>query len=249
MSYVFSLLWFPILLSLALGVLVGMTSYGRQPRTDTSWLFGAAIVIAFLFVLAIGEMVPGRTGLWLEGTVLMLMAYLVGCVAGAMWKALQPQPVAALAAAGGGATHAFKAPEPVRPAPAPRAAEPAPAPAAPAPAAPSAPAAAEADTGDKPAGIAGPRNGKADDLKRVRGIGRQNEERLHGLGIWHFDQIAGWTEREVRWVGNYLAFPGRIEREDWVGQAKVLATGGETEFSKRVDRGEVETSQDGPKLH
>ncbi len=105
-------------------------------------------------------------------------------------------------------------------------------------------AAVPVDT-DKPAGLLSPRAGSADDLKRIRGIGKQNETRLHGLGIWHFDQIAAWNTKEVQWVGHFLAFPGRIEREDWVAQAKVLATGAETEFSKRVDKGEVATSSGG----
>ena len=99
-------------------------------------------------------------------------------------------------------------------------------------------------SGRRPAALAGPRGGVADDLKRIRGIGKQNEGRLHALGIWHFDQIAAWVKDEIEWVGSYLAFPGRIEREEWVSQAKVLATGAETEFSKRVARGEVATSQD-----
>ena len=120
-----------------------------------------------------------------------------------------------------------------RPAPVARAAEPA-------------PAAALADEGahegQRPAGFMTPRGGKADDLKRIRGIGRQNEERLNGLGIWHFDQIAGWSHENARWVGSYLAFPGRIDREEWVSQAKVLASGQETEFSRRVEAGEVASS-------
>ncbi len=41
-----------------------------------------------------------------------------------------------------------------------------------------------------------------------------------------------------------MSFPGRIEREDWIAQAKELATGGETEFSKRVDAGQVASSKD-----
>ncbi len=98
--------------------------------------------------------------------------------------------------------------------------------------------------GVKPQGLEAAREGKADDLKRIRGIGPQNEGRLHALGIWHFDQIAGWSADEVQWVGSYLAFPGRIEREDWVGQAKVLAAGADTEFSKRVAKGLVPTSAD-----
>ena len=99
-----------------------------------------------------------------------------------------------------------------------------------------------AHEGSRPPGFVGPRGGKADDLKRIRGIGRQNEERLHGLGIWHFDQIAAWNHDQVRWVGSYLAFPGRIDREEWVSQAKTLAAGHETEFSKRVEAGEVASS-------
>lgn len=98
--------------------------------------------------------------------------------------------------------------------------------------------------GSKPAGLAAPRGGKADDLKRIGGIGRQNEGRLHGLGIWHFSQIAAWSPDEVIWVGSYLAFPGRIEREDWVGQARALAKGEATDFSKRADSGKVATSRD-----
>lgn len=99
----------------------------------------------------------------------------------------------------------------------------------------------DAHSGTRPLGFAAP-EGEPDDLKRIRGIGPQNEGRLHGLGIWHFRQIASWTPDNVEWVGSYLAFPGRIDREEWVQQAKVLAAGAETEFSKRVDAGEVPTS-------
>jgi predicted flap endonuclease-1-like 5' DNA nuclease len=98
--------------------------------------------------------------------------------------------------------------------------------------------------GKRPAGLAAPRGGKADDLKRIRGIGQQNEGRLHGLGIWHFDQISTWNSQESLWVGSYLAFPGRIEREEWIKQAKTLAAGKDTEFSKRVAKGQVATSKD-----
>lgn len=128
-------------------------------------------------------------------------------------------------------------------------------PAAPAPAPTPAPAAAPQATmakvegedliaGQRPEGLATARNNKSDDLKRIRGIGPQNEGRLHGLGIWHFDQIAAWSKENIEWVGSYLAFPGRIDREDWVGQAKILAAGGVTEFATRVDKGEVPTSLD-----
>ena len=108
------------------------------------------------------------------------------------------------------------------------------------------PDAADAEHGgQRPLSLVAPM-GAADDLKRISGIGRQNEARLNALGIWHFSQIAAWTEEHVGWVSSYLAFPGRIEREEWVSQARILATGGETHFSKRVDKGEVPTSSSGP---
>jgi NADH-quinone oxidoreductase subunit E len=95
--------------------------------------------------------------------------------------------------------------------------------------------------GERPKGLEAPR-GDRDGLQRIKGIGKVNEGKLHDLGIFHFEQIAHWTRAEIRWVGTYLAFPGRIDREDWVGQAKILASGGVTEFASRVDRGKVPTS-------
>ena len=92
----------------------------------------------------------------------------------------------------------------------------------------------------KPVAIIAP--AKKDDLKRISGIGRQNEARLNGFGVMNFAQIAGWSKKDEADYGDRLAFPGRIEREEWVKQAKVLAKGGTTEFAKRVDKGEVATS-------
>ncbi|MBB2973551.1 hypothetical protein [Mesorhizobium sp. RMAD-H1] len=97
--------------------------------------------------------------------------------------------------------------------------------------------------GRRPFGMTKPQ-GIADDLKLINGIGRQNEARLHGLGIWHFSQIAAWNRDNIDWIGSYLAFPGRIDREKWVDQARVLANGGTTEFAERVKRGEVASSED-----
>ncbi|MDJ0614143.1 MAG: hypothetical protein QNJ29_10745 [Rhizobiaceae bacterium] len=81
-----------------------------------------------------------------------------------------------------------------------------------------------------------------DDLKRIKGIGPQNEARLNSAGVYSFAEIAQWSADEQRDMGERLAFPGRIEREDWVEQAKILAKGDETEFAKRVDKGEVDSS-------
>jgi predicted flap endonuclease-1-like 5' DNA nuclease len=138
------------------------------------------------------------------------------------------------------------APAPLPPAAAPAVAAPEPAPAT-EPASFAAAAAVPDEAvfpGERPESLPRPSDGAIDDLKRISGIGKQNEARLHGLGIWRFAQIAAWTEDNVRWVSGYLAFRGRIEREKWVEQARVLAAGGETEFSRRADRGEVATSRD-----
>ena len=79
---------------------------------------------------------------------------------------------------------------------------------------------------------ASPREGGADDLKRIRGVGPKLEELLHSLGFYHFDQIAAWGPSEVAWVDSNLeGFNGRATRDEWVEQARLLAAGGETEFS------------------
>jgi len=79
--------------------------------------------------------------------------------------------------------------------------------------------------GERPPMLSAPRNGIPDDLKEISGIGLKIEEKLHELGIFHFDQIANWTPDNIRWVEQYLDFKGRISRENWVGQAKILARG------------------------
>ena len=94
--------------------------------------------------------------------------------------------------------------------------------------------------GSKPEALSGPRGGKADNLKEIKGIGPKLEILCNELGFYHFDQIANWTADEVAWVNANLAgFKGRVTRDTWVEQAKVLAAGGETEFSKRVEDGGV----------
>jgi branched-chain amino acid transport system ATP-binding protein len=71
--------------------------------------------------------------------------------------------------------------------------------------------------------IAAPRGGTPDKLTLIKGIGPVNEKKLHEHGIFHFEQIAAWTEADVKAAEAYLEFDGRIAREDWIGQAKALA--------------------------
>ncbi len=82
-----------------------------------------------------------------------------------------------------------------------------------------------------------------DDLKRIRGIGVLIEKRLNTLGVTGYEHIANWTAADIDRISQSLDFKGRIERENWVEQARILGAGGHTEFSRRVDRGEVESSK------
>jgi len=85
-----------------------------------------------------------------------------------------------------------------------------------------APAPSEGDrAGEPPRRLDAPEDGP-DDLKRINGIGPAIEKTLHELGIFHLRQIAELTPDNVAWLDRHLAFPGRIEREDWIGQAKTL---------------------------
>ena len=81
----------------------------------------------------------------------------------------------------------------------------------------------EIGDGAKPQGLLQAREGETDDLKLISGVGPKLEGTLHGLGIFHFDQIAQWNADNVAWVDDYLSFKGRIDREDWISQAKEMA--------------------------
>ncbi|MEQ8307406.1 MAG: NADH-quinone oxidoreductase subunit E [Hoeflea sp.] len=95
---------------------------------------------------------------------------------------------------------------------------------------PAAGAAPSLEDKNRPAGIAKPAN--PDDLKMISGVGPKIEGILHSLGIYKFEQVSKWKKAEREWVDGYLKFKGRIEREDWVKQAKALAKGGEAEYIK-----------------
>ncbi len=167
----------------------------------------------------------------IQSLLLMAIAYILGCIIGCLLHRFFATPEKISVAAAPVAAVAAVAPKvetPPAPKPEPKpVAKPAPAPkpkakvAKPKPAAPAV----------------------KDDLKRIKGIGPQNEARLNNVGVTAFAQIAGWSAKEQRDMGERLAFPGRIEREEWVKQAKVLAKGGTTDFAKRVDKGEVDSSK------
>lgn len=117
-------------------------------------------------------------------------------------------------------------------------------------AAPKKPAAVKAKAADdapaaekEPEVLKEARGSKADDLKKLKGVGPKLEATLNELGFFHFDQVAAWGPEEVAWVDSRLKFKGRIERDGWIEQAKILASGETTEFSKRVEAGDVASSK------
>jgi len=64
---------------------------------------------------------------------------------------------------------------------------------------------------------------EADDLKQIKGVGPKLEAMLNAMGIYRFDQIAGFSDANLQWVDdNLTSFKGRPFRDDWVAQARAL---------------------------
>ena len=82
------------------------------------------------------------------------------------------------------------------------------------------------------------RPAQQNDLKRIQGITLLLENRLHTLGVTSYEQIANWTAADVEKFGRMIDVTGRIQREQWIEQARVLASGGETKFSSQMAQGE-----------
>ena len=93
----------------------------------------------------------------------------------------------------------------------------------------------KAKKADGPERLTAPRKGKADDLKEIEGIGPALEKLCNELGFWHFDQIANWSDADVSWVdANMKNFKGRIVRDKWVAQAKLIVSEGLEAFRIRA---------------
>jgi len=209
------------------------------------WAVASAVgflVMAALMLLADWTLLPG---LFAAAIVLFVIGAALSVT---MLKPLSGPVEPGSAGVAPGSVEEASAPAPATPSPSPataplaattEAAAPAPEP-APAPETASPEPEAVEDAGTRPAALDGPRDGGADDLKKIKGIGPKLEKLCNSLGFYHFDQIAAWTADEVAWVDQNLeGFKGRVSRDVWVEQAKQLAAGGETEFSRKVDKGDV----------
>jgi len=194
--------------------------------------------------------------LTLELILWMLLAFFVGCIIGcilyAIFDGVRRRALAMAAAEATRGPHQWShspvepagtmAPpmQPSRPAPQPVASAEAAAVAAPQPQAPApAPAPEDAATGKPrpPQGLSRPPQGGGDKLQRISGIGPKIERTLHRLGIYHYRQVAAWTADEVDWIDEHLKFRGRIAREEWIMQARLLANGDEEAFVRQFGSG------------
>ncbi len=156
----------------------------------------------------------------MENPIRFILALLIG-IATAWWiwgRLTHAESAAEEPAAPRPAPEPAPTPEPA-PAPAPEVVEPV------APVAAAAPiAAAATDAEPKPKIAAAV--GAPDDLRKINGIGPKLCDLCNSLGVTRFDQIAQWGEQEIAEVDGYLgSFKGRIDRDNWVEQAKLLASG------------------------
>jgi predicted flap endonuclease-1-like 5' DNA nuclease len=77
--------------------------------------------------------------------------------------------------------------------------------------------------GLRPLALLLPPYGEKDDLCQIRGVDAATAQRLNALGVWTHGQIASWSRDNALWIGSWLAFPGRVEAENWIAQARELA--------------------------
>ncbi len=98
-----------------------------------------------------------------------------------------------------------------------------------------APAAEKPETAPAPAPAPAP--AAADDLSRIKGLGPKLAVLLGELGVTTFAQIAAWSDEDVTRIDAQLGrFAGRITRDQWVEQAKLLSAGDEAGFTEKFGR-------------
>jgi len=76
-----------------------------------------------------------------------------------------------------------------------------------------------------------------DDLTRLKGVGPKLATQLRELGVTSFAQIASWNEADIDRIDDQLGrFKGRIRRDDWVEQAKMLSSGDTAAYEARFGK-------------
>lgn len=91
----------------------------------------------------------------------------------------------------------------------------------------------------KPLVLSSPKPVGKDNLQKIKGIDSTIENNLNNLGIYHFEQISKWSNKNCDWIEEFLHFPGCAKNNQWVEQAKILQSGKETIYSQKVEDGEI----------
>lgn len=92
----------------------------------------------------------------------------------------------------------------------------------------------------KPLILTTPKPSGKDNLTKIKGINTKIETDLNNLGIYHFEQISKWSNKNAEWIEEFLLLPGIARSYQWIEQAKILHSGKDTEYSLQVENGEVE---------
>jgi large subunit ribosomal protein L19 len=69
--------------------------------------------------------------------------------------------------------------------------------------------------------------GEADDLTQINGIDANLAARMKQLNLYKFEQIADFSDEDIANVEGALSIDGRVEKQDWIGQARALLTAAE----------------------
>ncbi len=64
-----------------------------------------------------------------------------------------------------------------------------------------------------------------DDVELIGGVGPALAKKLNAAGITTLTQVSKWKAKDVEKINDELSLGGRIEREEWVEQAKELLAG------------------------
>ena len=79
--------------------------------------------------------------------------------------------------------------------------------------------------------------GPADDLTVMKGVGPKVTATLASLGVTRFDQIAAWSEADAARIDGQLgAFKGRVARDQWIEQARLLAAGDKAGYEAKFGK-------------
>lgn len=248
MDYVLTLGWPWFAAACALGALIGYVTTAQTKDSPAAPGWNIVVVAAALAGGASASwlgLVEGRAALTLDIFLVAAFAYLIGLPLGGAFKKVQAsapahatkRPALLLRGAAAEISEPVVAPsaephaeiavtaEPV----APMCVEPALAAAASGAKALNEKAAQmrapsiKAALGARPATLPAPRGGGADDLAKIKGLGPKSVEKLHALGVFHYDQIAAWSDDNVKWIESSIGAAGRVTRSGWVEQAQALS--------------------------